>query len=96
VAVVTAVQNIARDAIIVVVALVSLKLTPAEHREANGFSWEPIREVAKLFAAIFVCIIPMLAMLSAGPRGAFAWMLALTSTGDITHNLAYFWFSGIL
>jgi Na+/H+ antiporter NhaD/arsenite permease-like protein len=38
----------------------------------------------------------MLAMLSAGPRGAFAWMLALTSTGDITHNLAYFWFSGIL
>jgi Na+/H+ antiporter NhaD/arsenite permease-like protein len=89
-------QNLARDAIIVVVALVSLKLTPAEHREANGFSWEPIREVAKLFAGIFVCIIPMLAMLSAGPRGAFAWMLALTSTGDTTHNLAYFWLSGIL
>jgi Na+/H+ antiporter NhaD/arsenite permease-like protein len=89
-------QNIARDAIIVVVALVSLRLTPAEHREANGFSWEPIREVAKLFAAIFVCIIPMLAMLRAGPHGAFAWMLALTSTGDTTHDLAYFWFSGIL
>jgi Na+/H+ antiporter NhaD/arsenite permease-like protein len=89
-------QNLMRDAIIVVVALVSLKLTPAEHREANGFSWEPIREVAKLFAGIFVCIIPMLAMLSAGPRGAFAWMLALTSTGGTTHNLAYFWLSGIL
>jgi Na+/H+ antiporter NhaD/arsenite permease-like protein len=89
-------QNLARDAIIVVLALVSLKLTPAEHREANGFTWEPIREVAKLFAAIFVCIIPMLAMLSAGPRGAFAWMLALTSSGGTTHNLAYFWFSGIL
>jgi Na+/H+ antiporter NhaD/arsenite permease-like protein len=89
-------QNIVRDAIIVVVALVSLKLTPAEHREANGFSWEPIREVAKLFAGIFVCIIPMLAMLSAGPRGAFAWMLALTSTGGTTHNLAYFWLSGML
>lgn len=89
-------QNLLRDAIIVVVAVVSLKLTPAEHREANGFSWEPIREVAKLFAGIFVCIIPMLAMLSSGPRGAFAWMLALTSTGDTTHNLAYFWLSGIL
>jgi len=85
-----------RDATIVVIALISLKLTPAEHREANGFSWEPIREVAKLFAAIFVCIIPMLAMLNAGPRGAFAWMLALTSTGDTTHNLAYFWLSGML
>lgn len=89
-------QNIVRDVIIVVVALISLKLTPAEHREANGYSWEPIREVAKLFAAIFVCIIPMLAMLNAGPRGAFAWMLALTSSGDTVHNLAYFWFSGIL
>ena len=89
-------QNIVRDAIIVVVALISLKLTPVEHREANGFSWEPIREVAKLFAAIFVCIIPLLAMLNAGPRGAFAWMLALTSSGDTAHNLAYFWFSGML
>jgi Na+/H+ antiporter NhaD/arsenite permease-like protein len=89
-------QNILRDAIIVVVALISLKLTPVEHREANGFSWEPIREVAKLFAAIFVCIIPMLAMLNAGPRGAFAWMLALTSGGGAIHNLAYFWFSGML
>src|SRR5215467_14787992 len=29
-------QNLARDAIIVVVALVSLKLTPGEHREGNG------------------------------------------------------------
>jgi Na+/H+ antiporter NhaD/arsenite permease-like protein len=89
-------QNLVRDAIIVVVALVSLKLTPSEHREANGFSWEPIREVAKLFAGIFVCIIPMLAMLSAGTRGAFAWLLALTSTGGTNHNLAYFWLSGAL
>ena len=72
-------QNLMRDAIILAVAFASLKLTPSEHREANGFSWEPIREVAKLFAGIFVCIIPMLAMLNAGPRGAFAWMLALTS-----------------
>src|SRR5262252_678109 len=89
-------QNLVRDAILVVVAFVSLRLTPAEHREANGFSWEPIREVAKLFASIFVCIIPMLAMLSAGPRGAFAWVVALTSSNGITHNLAYFWLSGIL
>jgi Na+/H+ antiporter NhaD/arsenite permease-like protein len=89
-------QNLARDVTIVVVALVSLKLTPGEHREANGFSWEPIRDVAKLFAGIFVCIIPMLAMLSAGPRGGFAWMLAFTSAGGTTHDFAYFWLSGIL
>lgn len=89
-------QNLLRDTIIVAIALASLKLTPVEHREANGFSWEPIREVAKLFAGIFVCIIPMLAMLNAGPRGAFAWVLALTSSGDTTYNLAYFWLSGLL
>jgi Putative citrate transport len=42
-------QNLVRDAIIIGI-VVSLKLTPAEHRQANGFSWEPIREVLKLFA----------------------------------------------
>jgi Na+/H+ antiporter NhaD/arsenite permease-like protein len=89
-------QNLVRDVIVVLVAIVSLWLTPAEHREANGFSWEPIREVAKLFAGIFVCIIPMLAMLNAGPRGGFAWMLALTSDGGNPHSLAYFWLSGLL
>ena len=47
------------------------KLTPVEHREANGFSWEPIREVAILFAGIFLCIIPVLEMLKAGPGGPF-------------------------
>jgi Na+/H+ antiporter NhaD/arsenite permease-like protein len=89
-------QNLLRDAFIFAIALASLKLTPAEHREANGFSWEPIREVAKLFAGIFVCIIPMLAMLNAGPRGAFAWVVALTSDGGAIYNLAYFWLSGAL
>ena len=49
-------------------ALLSLWLTPDEHREANGFTWEPIAEVAILFAGIFVCIIPVLAML-AGRQG---------------------------
>ncbi len=91
-----ALQNLVRDAIIVLIALLSLTLTPGEHREANGFSWEPIREVAKLFAGIFVCLIPVLAMLDAGPRGPFAWMLALTTEGREAHSLAYFWLSGIL
>src|SRR6266511_2064781 len=56
-------QNIARDAALVLIAMLSLALTPNEHREANGFTWEPIAEVAILFAGIFICIIPVLAML---------------------------------
>jgi Na+/H+ antiporter NhaD/arsenite permease-like protein len=77
-------------------ALVSLKLTPLEHRRHNGFTWEPIREVAKLFAGIFICIIPVLAMLQAGPRGSFAWLLAFAGDGGTPNNLAYFWLAGTL
>jgi Na+/H+ antiporter NhaD/arsenite permease-like protein len=90
-------QNIARDAILVLIAILSLVLTPNEHREANGFSWEPIAEVAILFAGIFICIIPVLAMLDAGKDGAFAWLLtALTAPDGSPGTLAYFWLTGLL
>jgi len=92
-----ALQNILRDAALALVALASLWLTPNEHREANGFSWEPIREVAKLFAGIFVTIIPVLAMLQAGRAGAFAWLIkAVTEPDGTPHEVAYFWLTGVL
>jgi hypothetical protein len=69
-------QNLLRDASLLAIAGLSLWLTPDEHREANGFTWEPIREVAKLFAAIFTAIIPVVAMLAAGRHGAFDWLLS--------------------
>jgi Na+/H+ antiporter NhaD/arsenite permease-like protein len=72
-------QDLARDAVLVAVALVSLWLTPGEHRQANGFSFEPIVEVAILFAGIFVCAAPVLAMLATGRGGAFAGLLAAVS-----------------
>jgi Na+/H+ antiporter NhaD/arsenite permease-like protein len=87
----------ARDAGLVVIALVSLWLTPDEHREANGFSFEPIREVAILFAAIFVCIIPVMAMLDAGSQGPFAGLLgAVTAADGSPRNVVYFWLTGAL
>jgi Na+/H+ antiporter NhaD/arsenite permease-like protein len=90
-------QNIARDAALVLIAILSLALTPNEHREANGFSWEPIAEVAILFAGIFVCIIPVLAMLDAGKDGAFAWLLTLLTAPDGSPRVvAYFWVTGVL
>jgi Na+/H+ antiporter NhaD/arsenite permease-like protein len=90
-------QNIARDAALVLIAILSLALTPSEHREANGFTWEPIAEVAILFAGIFTCIIPVLAMLDAGEHGAFAWLLAVVTTRDGNpHEIAYFWLTGLL
>jgi Na+/H+ antiporter NhaD/arsenite permease-like protein len=92
-----ALENLARDGALIVVALVSVALTPDEHREANGFSWEPIREVAYLFAGIFACVIPVLAMLAAGENGPFAWLLdAVTRRDGSPHDAAYFWLTGVL
>jgi Na+/H+ antiporter NhaD/arsenite permease-like protein len=81
----------------VAIAAASLVLTPEEHRERNGFTWEPILEVAKLFAGIFVCIVPVTAMLQAGHSGPFSWLLALMTDGaGEPHNVAYFWLTGLL
>ena len=92
-----ALQNLVRDGALVVIALASLWLTPEEHRKANDFTWEPIAEVAKLFAGIFVCIIPVLAMLEAGHGGPFAWLLkAVTAQDGSPHEVAYFWLTGLL
>jgi len=90
-------QDALRDAALVVIAFLSLVLTHDEHREANGFTWDPIVEVAILFAGIFACIIPVLAMLQAGKAGSFAWLLAAVTTSDGSpHEVAYFWLTGAL
>ncbi|WP_291959087.1 sodium:proton antiporter [Chelatococcus sp.] len=90
-------QNVLRDVVFVLVALASLALTRQGIRQANGFSWGPILEVAKLFAAIFTCMIPVMAMLRAGSSGAFAPLVSLVTgpTGEPV-PVAYFWLTGLL
>lgn len=90
-------QNLVRDGALILIALLSLWLTPEEHREANGFTWEPIREVAILFAGIFAAIIPVLAVLDAGRKGVFAFLLSVITEPDgQPHEVAYFWLTGSL
>jgi Na+/H+ antiporter NhaD/arsenite permease-like protein len=90
-------QNLARDVTLLLIVVLSLVLTPNEHREANDFTWAPISEVAILFAGIFTCIIPVLAMLQAGKSGAFSWLLTVVSSSDGSPNdVAYFWLTGVL
>ncbi len=75
----------------------SVKFTSAALREANGFSWGAILEVAKLFAAIFICMAPVLAILRAGSAGAAAGLVALTSdAAGQPIPWVYFWLSGVL
>ena len=90
-------QNVLRDGALVLIAIMSLLLTRDEHRAANGFTWEPIREVAILFAGIFVAIAPVMAMLQTGSAGAFAFLLhAVTAHDGTPHEAAYFWLTGLL
>jgi Na+/H+ antiporter NhaD/arsenite permease-like protein len=91
------IANALRDLIMIAVTVISLKLTSKANRIENGFSWGPIKEVAKLFAGIFIAIIPVLAILRAGASGAFAPLVALVSNPDgSADNAAYFWLTGAL
>jgi Na+/H+ antiporter NhaD/arsenite permease-like protein len=79
------------------IAAASMALTPRDLRVANGFDWGPLLEVAKLFAAIFITIIPALAILRAGEAGALDWLIRLTNRADGTFNpTTYFWLTGLL
>ena len=75
-------QNVLRDAALVGIAWASWRLTPAAVRRAHHFTWGPIVEVAKLFAGIFLTIIPAIAMLRAGDGGAFAPVVVLVTGAD--------------
>ncbi len=90
-------QDAVRELVMVGVGLASLAVTQESNRTANGFDWEPIKEVAYLFAGIFICIIPVMAMLQAGTNGPFAILLGLLTLADGTpSNIAYFWATGLL
>ena len=92
-----ALQNALRDAALIVVTLVSLAVTPRAARAGNDFNGAPIEEVAKLFAAIFVTIAPVITILRAGEAGAFAGIVHLVN--DVSgqpRDAMYFWATGIL
>nr|WP_040581490.1 sodium:proton antiporter [Methyloferula stellata] len=90
-------QNILRDGVMIAVGLASLALTGEADRKANRFEWEPLKEVAQLFAGIFICIIPVMAIMQAGDDGHFAPVLAfLTDASGAPRNAVYFWATGLL
>lgn len=85
------VQNLLRDILIITMGLLSLKFTSRAIREENEFTWFPIKEVAFLFAGIFMTIVPALAILRAGEHGALAFLIK--TVNDPAH---YFWATGLL
>ena len=74
-----------REAVMVAMIVLSLKVGPHRPRELNRFSWAPIQEVAIIFAGIFAAMIPALAILEA--RG---------DELGLTQPWQYFWATGAL
>ena len=79
-----------------ILAFVSLRLTPSVIRETNEFNWFPIQEVTKLFAGIFITIIPAIAILSQQEKGALSFVINAVSSEAGPVNSMYFWLTGIL
>ncbi len=89
--------GLVRDIGLVGVTLLSLKLTAPQVHADNQFGWGPMAEVAKLFAGIFLTIVPVIAMLKAGVNGPFGAIVAAVTRPDGQPDPAmYFWATGIL
>ena len=89
--------GIVRDLGLVAVTFLSLWLTPKAVHESNQFGWGPMQEVAKLFAGIFLTIIPVIAMLKAGVNGPFGAIVSAVTRPDGSPDPAmYFWATGAL
>jgi Na+/H+ antiporter NhaD/arsenite permease-like protein len=89
------IQNVARDVLLLSIAWVSWRITPHALREGNGFTFGPILEVAKLFAGIFITIIPAIAILKSGTSGALGAIVDLvTDANGKPIDAAYFWLTG--
>jgi Na+/H+ antiporter NhaD/arsenite permease-like protein len=84
-----AVQDWARDALLIVMGILSLVATPVSLREDNEFTWFPIVEVAYLFIGIFITMIPCLLILKAGSHGALAFLI-----NSVNLPAHYFWVTG--
>ena len=92
-----ALQNLTRDILLLIIAGISWKVTSRESRTRNGFTWAPILEVGKLFFGIFVSMIPAIAILQAGTKGALSSVINMvTNTDGSPANTMYFWLTGVL
>ncbi|OGR01903.1 MAG: sodium:proton antiporter [Deltaproteobacteria bacterium RIFOXYA12_FULL_61_11] len=84
-------QNLLRDGLMILMGILSLRTTARVLRQGNEFTWDPILEVAYLFAGIFMTIIPALAILKAGEHGSLAILIRSIET-----PAHYFWITGAL
>lgn len=88
-----AVSHICRDFLLLFLAFISYRTTPRSIHHQQHFSWAPILEVARVFAAIFITMIPLSLMLKDAETGPFAPLLQFTNTPH--QSFIYFWLTGV-
>ncbi len=82
-----------RELLLVGIGAFTYRITPREDLRANGFSFEPLREVALLFIGIFLTMLPALQLIRADAQDGNLFGVALTPW---TFYLGTGAFSGIL
>jgi Na+/H+ antiporter NhaD/arsenite permease-like protein len=80
-----------REVAMVALAIASVTVAGKDGREKNGFTWGPIVEVAILFAAIFVTMVPALALLhehggELGLRSPWQYFLVTGALSSVLDN----------
>jgi Na+/H+ antiporter NhaD/arsenite permease-like protein len=89
-------DSVIRNILLLVVAFISLRITPATLRKKNHFSFEPIVEIGEFFAGIFITVTPIIFMLHKGATGEFGSIFEWMSDGNQFVASRCFWASGIL
>lgn len=84
-------QDMTREAVMVLMGLFSLALTPRRIREENQFTWFPIKEIAIIFIGIFITMVPCLKILQAGSKGGLGFLMEA-----VKEPYHYFWVTGVL
>lgn len=90
------IKDLLRELSLLCLIFLSLKITPKKIYEHNQFSWEPLKEVAKIFAAIFITILPVTAILQAGHKGPLGFIIDIVNPNGVPNNMLYFWMCGML
>jgi Na+/H+ antiporter NhaD/arsenite permease-like protein len=88
-------EQVMRDLGLLVISVLSLSFTPSAVRLNNHFTWEPLKEISKIFLGIFVTVIPVIGVLKAGSYGPLQGLFQLLYQDGVPNNSLYFWLAGI-
>lgn len=89
-------ESLIRDGTLLLMSWCSWTFGSQIPRRENFFTWEPLLEVTKLFAAIFITAAPVIAILQAGTEGSLHFLVTLVTDEGVPVNQMYFWLTGIL